>query len=172
VVPAAGGKVSRVTDSEPEKRNPSWSRDGTHIYYSTYVDGFAIWRVPIEGGQPEKVTPTSALLAEESPDGKWLYYRGSFHGKLGIWRMPVDGGEPTAVVAGTSDLALVNKRGICVVTRKRFGFLRAGTDRLAEFGSRPDGYEGGLAVSPDGQWLLYTALVLQQRDVKLVENFR
>ena len=63
-----GGPPRRLTDSPGIDALADWSKDGKWIYYtSTNGPDFNIWRLPANGGVPEKVTrhggfqPQSAL---------------------------------------------------------------------------------------------------------------
>jgi Tol biopolymer transport system component len=63
---------------------PSWSADGTQIYFASNKEqGWNIWRQPAAGGEPVQVTRGGGVLQGESPDGKWLYY---IRSRSGIWR--------------------------------------------------------------------------------------
>ena len=57
---------------------PTWSPDGTHVYYSAVVDDehWAIWRVSVAGGPPQKVTTTnSGVQACEVPGTSQIVYQ-------------------------------------------------------------------------------------------------
>ena len=78
---------------------------------------------------------------------------------------------------GYLDLAIVDK-GIYFVPFQdaassfSIQFLDLQTNqirRIAGF-ERPAG--GGLAISPDGQWILYTLIDQEGAELRLVENFR
>ncbi len=67
------------------------------IYTSAGV-GSALWRVPLAGGEPERLTDGYARFATVSPDGKWLagqfdvQTNGRQTLKVGI--IPMTGGKP------------------------------------------------------------------------------
>ncbi len=76
---------------------PFYSRDGRYIYYSSNNDGaYRIWRVPREGGPPERITEAVASNADESPDGSVLYY--SSNGQ--VYRMALADRRPELVFEG------------------------------------------------------------------------
>ena len=53
---------------------PSWSRDGRWIYYGSRRGGIQVWKVAVQGGAPIQVTRNGGVIAEESTDGRFLYY--------------------------------------------------------------------------------------------------
>jgi len=55
------------------ERNANISPDGRWVYYNTAID-LKLWKVPIEGGEPVKVTDQYALYPALSPDGKLIAY--------------------------------------------------------------------------------------------------
>jgi len=56
-VPAAGGEARRLTTDDEPDEDPFWSRDGRHVYFTSYREGtLALWRVPASGRAPERVT--------------------------------------------------------------------------------------------------------------------
>ena len=95
----------RLTDTESEDRNGSFSRDGQRIYFSSNRGGtWEIWQMPAEGGAAEQLTRDGGFIAHESLDGGTLYYV-----KLdqpGIWRMPIAGGEAEHVNCRSRHLRL------------------------------------------------------------------
>lgn len=54
---------------------------------------FALWKVPLAGGEPTKVLDRGAYIAETtiSPDGKYMTFTGAFDGDLEIYRANLDG---------------------------------------------------------------------------------
>src|SRR5262245_20909156 len=57
---------------------PSVSHDGRWVYFSSKRSGEPhVWRAPIEGGTPQEIVPEISYYAEESQDGKYLYYSGT-----------------------------------------------------------------------------------------------
>ncbi len=54
---------------------------------------FALYRVPVEGGKPERILQKNGYVAENtiSPDGKYMTFTGSFDGDLEIYRSNLDG---------------------------------------------------------------------------------
>ncbi len=62
-IDAAGGSLRRLTQGPFHESFPSWSRDGRWIYYrEDRADGSDIFRIPAEGGIPERVSRHGAFI--------------------------------------------------------------------------------------------------------------
>ena len=114
--------------------------------------------------------------------GKFVYYaKGPDVG--GLWKVAVNGGEETTVLDLPSHLwgywALVND-GIYFVEARAsplpaLRFLSFGTGRVShvvDLVGKPIAHWPGMAISPDGKWLLYTQVDHRSVDIMLVDNFR
>jgi Tol biopolymer transport system component len=76
---------------------PSWSRDGTSVYFESLRTGRPeIWKAPATGDQAVQVTRNGGHLAFESADGRTLYCTKGEHAE--IWQMPVAGGAESKIV--------------------------------------------------------------------------
>jgi Tol biopolymer transport system component len=169
-----------MTTDPANDGNPSWSGDGRWIYFDSIRTGEQqVWKIPEAGGDAIQVTRDGGFAPLESPDGKCIYYTKALIG-TSIWRLPVEGGQATKLLENLSELrnlVIVNK-GIYFVPGQRTAsdssiqFLNLATNqtrRVANFG-KP--LEGGLALSPDGRWILYTQIDQSDYELRLVENFR
>ena len=69
-----GSNPVQLTFSNSESHWPQFSADGKFIVYEHFEAGVTatLWRVPIEGGTPAKVTDGFAVRPTVSPDGKSL----------------------------------------------------------------------------------------------------
>jgi hypothetical protein len=138
------------------------------------------------------------LGAFESLDGKYLYFSkwgGSvFWPGDGIWKVPVGGGEETRVLDRRVDcfnwkvaregiyfLSFTSIRGSEAVWPNVYGgeqwsieLLSPETGKVTQFFSQRSSanHVEGLAVSPDGQWILYSEQPPWEARIMLVENFR
>jgi Tol biopolymer transport system component/DNA-binding winged helix-turn-helix (wHTH) protein len=177
------GGPARLLPTIPGADNltPSWSRDGKWLYFASNRDSepFQLWKLPIQGGAPIKLTKHGGMSGVESSDGRFLYY--SKYEAGGIWRMPLQGGEETEVleeVPGSSwpDWALTSK-GIYFlkfnktsrVTIQFFDFATRKTATVWTLDKEPD---WGLALSPDGKSILYIQGEFAESNIMLVKNFR
>jgi len=70
---------------------PSVSPDGKWVVYRSLGDElWAIWKVPIDGGTPSRLTDRSANWLAVSPDGKWVAC--SYDGSVAL--IPTEGWPP------------------------------------------------------------------------------
>jgi serine/threonine protein kinase/Tol biopolymer transport system component len=55
---------------------PTWSHDARWVYFDSAASGSGeVWKVPIGGGEPLRVTQHGGSVGVESLDGRLLYYR-------------------------------------------------------------------------------------------------
>ena len=91
----------------------------------------------------------------------------------------MEGGQAAKVFENLSDLRnlVIVRKGIYFVPQKGTGlgssiefldFATNHTKRVASFGKPSD---WGLALSPDGRWILYTQVDQAGAELRLVENF-
>jgi Tol biopolymer transport system component len=187
VVSASGGMPRRVTTGLNEDRITSWSRDGRWIYVSSQGE---MWKAPVGGGgRPVQVTHGGGSRAEESPDGKFLYYTRRAGppgpgGRGSLWRLPVGGGEEIEVAPSLAPQGgyEITERGVYYLLAAAEGGRAVHFYDFAARSSRlvatlpadktPFRGAGGFSVSPDGRYLLYTQVDQRGSDLVLVENFR
>jgi Tol biopolymer transport system component len=183
VMSAEGGQPRRLTLDDPTVAAPTWSKDGKWIYFGSKRSGaWQVWRLPSAGGHAVQVTKKGGFAAQESRDGKTLYYakRIQFPGWRkygGLWKVPVEGGQETLVLkeleAGMFDCWAVTGEGICFYsdhtgTIDFFGFA---TRRITQI-AKPEKQGGPLTVSPDGRWILFSQVDVHTSHIMMVENFR
>jgi eukaryotic-like serine/threonine-protein kinase len=180
VISSEGSEPRRVTEGTWDDIVPSWSRDGKWIYFCSNRSGdWELWKVPGEGGQAVRLTNNGGFEAKESKDGTWLYY--SKLAEDGIWKMPAKGGTATLVLNRKSgrDWALTDQ-GICFIdlaakphpTINLYNFDTQGVARIGAVAKPLPELNSGLAVSPDGHWILYPQVDRAESHIMLVENFR
>jgi Tol biopolymer transport system component len=107
-----GSDMKQVT-SDDECEEPALSPDGTFIVYSRYTkDGPALWRIPVQGGEPIRLTDDAASWPAISPDGKFIacqWGRDVDYAKRGIAVLPIDGGTPIRFFSVALRAALYNR---------------------------------------------------------------
>jgi Tol biopolymer transport system component len=113
-----------------------------------------------------------------SPDGRDLYYVKN-GGADGLWKVSVDGGEEARVADNVFRYNFfVTREGVYYIPAASAGgvssvrFLNFATGATAEIVKIEKPVDLGLAVSPDGRYLLFTQVDYQGQDLMLVENFR
>jgi dipeptidyl aminopeptidase/acylaminoacyl peptidase len=183
VINAEGGNLRRITTETSDDVVPSWSRDGRWIYFASYRSGGdeQVWKVPAEGGEAVQITKKGGFAAFESPDSKFVYY--TKFDSSGLWRVPVEGGEEIMVLnqpkAGYWGYWAVADDGIYFVDpdakpQAAIEFFSFATSRVTQVGAldkSPYKWVAGLAVSPDGRWILYSQIDQIDNNIVLVENF-
>ncbi len=97
LIPATGGTPQPLTSGTGDDRLPHWSRDGQWVYFSSNRgEQWDIWKQPVAGGAPRQVTTAGGLNAQESLDGKTLYYVKV--GEPGLWRRSWQTGEEQQII--------------------------------------------------------------------------
>ncbi|MCX8090515.1 MAG: PDZ domain-containing protein [Verrucomicrobiae bacterium] len=79
IVPVTGGLPRRITHHGAPDRLVNWYPDGRHLLFATtmtsYKDRFnQLYRVPVEGGLPEKLPMPYGEFGAIAPDGRTLAY--------------------------------------------------------------------------------------------------
>jgi len=181
VIDSNGGTPHRLTNDPANDGNPSWSRDGRWIYFDSARTGQQqVWKLPANGGEPVKVTFDGGYAPVESPDGRFIYYLKSLF-NTDVWRISIDGGQSTKVLEGLTEyrnLAVLESGLVFVPSRNAsslqvLSFASGKISPLANF-DRPItfGAVGGLAVSQDRRWILYTQFQQAGTELMLVDGFR
>jgi len=182
-IDAEGGRPQQITKNPRNQNLPTWSRDGRTIYYADVGEaGRDLWRVPVSGGTAVQITREgTGSFGIESEDGKSVLYQ-QRSGESPVMMMPLTGGPARQLVKCAKSTAFAsNAQGVyyveCgsdVAPAVHVMNPSTGQDRLL---GRLEGYTPkysphGLAVSPDGQTILYNRLVNDSADLMLIENFR
>jgi Tol biopolymer transport system component len=185
VVDAGSGRTRRLTFEPALDGVASWSHDGRWIYFTSTRAGAIpdIWRVPAEGGEATRITRHGGIRAQESPDGKSLYYadrpRDGLAGASKLMQVPVGGGPEMALLGGlTTFWWSVADTGIFFITREpgfdaidRYNFNDHKVVRLGQLAQRAVPTSSQLNVSREGRWALVAQRQIQT-DLMLVENFK
>jgi len=169
VMPSAGGAARRLTTHPLEDSSPRFSTDGKWVYFSSTRTGrLEVFKIPFDGSAPEiQITRQGGQTMAESPDGLWLYY---FKPGFGLWRMPVNGGSETKVLDTTN----WNFAGNQIVYRNmdRLRSYDITTGKISDITAADPKMQGGLSVTPDRKWLLYTRNDQDAADVLVLDHFR
>lgn len=184
VINSNGGQPRRLTTEASEDIVPSWSHDGRWIYFTSNRSGrLQVWKMPADGGQAEQMTKQGGFEPIASADGAWLYFTQD-RGSSAIWRLPVAGGEESLLFdfhqKSQSRMWAIGQDGIYFAVtespvRSAIKFYQFGSGAIrtiVESESVLPGGVTGLALSPDGKWLLYPQIMQRGSDLMMVENFR
>ena len=185
VISARGGNPIRLTTHPVDDTVPSWSQDGEWMYFASRRSGrHEVWKVSVGGGEPIQVTQDGGFWAFESTDGKFVYYTRDNQVRSSLWKVPVGGGEETQVLESVySRNFSVTPQGIYFIQAPDIDypdrsyllrFFDFASERVETITSLPTSvaFWGGISVSPDGRFMLYTQVDQSRSDLMLVENFR
>jgi dipeptidyl aminopeptidase/acylaminoacyl peptidase len=94
MVSVDGGTPRRMTNHPADDDEPSFSRDGKWIYFTSNRTGRPeVYRMPFAGGREEQITTAGGSLAQESSDGRTIYYALTNSPLSTLMEMPVSGGK-------------------------------------------------------------------------------
>lgn len=192
VVRADGGSLRRLTNEPSAEVLPVWSRDGQWIYFGSDRSGnWKIWRMPAAATMTDHHAEPITKGVGYGPiatDEQFLYYTrssgvpGRGTNEPGVWRVPLDGGDEVQVVdRGLPGTLSVISDGIVNFAPQSqpsptidFYSFATGkwTNLLSIDRANAASFAGRLAVSPDGQWVIYSRTDRTVNDIMLVENFR
>lgn len=166
-IPVNGGEPQLIPTGFAARINNDHgiSPDGTRLVISdqTETGRSLIYTLPIEGGDPEKITTRGPSYWHGwSPDGKTLTYCAERNGNYDIYTIPVSGGVEKRLTSeeGLDDGPEYSPDGQYIY----FNSVRTGTMqiwRMKPDGSDPeqittDEYNDWFAhPSPDGRWIVY-----------------
>jgi Tol biopolymer transport system component/DNA-binding winged helix-turn-helix (wHTH) protein len=181
-VAVSDGTVKRLTDQQLSNSiEPSWSRDGRWIYFGDDRTGrFEVDRIPVGGGATEQLTHNGGLHAEESVDRKWVYYSKDAESPSSIWRVPRDGGQETLMIDGLSYSTnfMPTEKGIYFISAEHewgpanVEFYDFATARRKVLFAVQKPFTWGLALSPDGRWLVHGLEDHVSSNLMLIEDLR
>ena len=174
---ASGSGLRQITSDPGDDMQPSWSRDGRHIYFTSNRTGREeIWRIPADGGGPEEqLTQQGGTFAFES--GAMLYYKRANQ----LLGRPIGGGEERLILPCVPNFGYaVVKEGIVhhdcsqnfgASARQTLYLWEEATGRRRAIGSVEAAWIYGLTVSPDGKYIVYGCGIATS-DLMMIENFR
>jgi dipeptidyl aminopeptidase/acylaminoacyl peptidase len=177
----APGAVPRLVRGSDRCGYLAWSPDGRAIYYSSDRSGNAqIWKIPPEGGSPTQVTTQGGRVPGIPPGGSHLFYlRVGGPGENHLYRVPLSGGASEKVLEFVDAYSLAQtgvafkyyRPGLSPIGPflQFFSFATGTTERLPE---PPKPLRYGVAISPDGDFLVYSQADYQTSELMVVENFR
>jgi WD40 repeat protein len=166
-IPVTGGNPELIPTGFAKRINNDHgiSPDGKRLVISdgTETGSSQIYTLPIEGGDPERVTRLDPSYWHGwSPDGRTLCYCAERNGNFDVYTIPVEGGHETRLTTaeGLDDGPEYSPDGKYIY----FNSVRTGTMqiwRMKADGSEQeqistDEYNDWFAhPSPDGKWIVY-----------------
>ncbi|HZO51631.1 MAG TPA: hypothetical protein VFB63_02895 [Bryobacteraceae bacterium] len=188
--------IANVSGGEPRRLTPptevvswgNWSRDGRWIYFGSNRSGsFQIWKIDPNGEHAVQVTRNGGFEAQESPDGKYLYFTEKRPGEpsgrrfaVRLMRVPVGGGEEIPVIPQVHTMHWsVTDKGIFHYLpgppRRSIKLYRFDTGTIEPAGDLLEQklpLEGDLSVSRDGRWLFMSHIERDSSDLMVIDHFR
>ena len=178
VVPTGGGAARRVTFDESDLTGVDWTARGRALVFSSdRAGGYSLWRVGVEGGEPQLVAggaarlkhPVSARTVDRVAYESWNY-------EINLWEVALAGqvGQGRPVVA-TSELWNLYPQLSPDGTTLAYVSTQSGTHelwlaagdgtsprQLTDFGSEARALARGTSVrpprwSPDGRRIVFAA---------------
>jgi Tol biopolymer transport system component len=188
IVNVSGGEPKQLTPAMELVGWGNWSHDGKWIYFGSNRSGtLQIWKMDPNGDNSVQITRNGGLEAQESPDGKYLYYTEKrpkeFSGlkfPVRLMRVPVSGGEEIPVIPEVRTLHWsVTDKGIYHYfpgppcrSIKLYRFDTGATEHAGDLPEQTAPIEGGLSVSRDGRWLFMSHVERDSADLMVMHHFR
>jgi Tol biopolymer transport system component/tRNA A-37 threonylcarbamoyl transferase component Bud32 len=181
--------VADVAERKPRKLvtnisdlvQPSWSRDGKWIYFRSDEPGrVGVYRCPASGGDAVLLSKDiDGFNPQESFDGKAIYFA-SRADKSTLKRVVLPGQPGTE--SEVDGLPRLRDSGLWTLSPGGIYFVPAEaprTLRYFDFATRQirrifdvdKDFGGGLSISPDGRWILYSQHGDLSGDIMLVDHF-
>jgi Tol biopolymer transport system component len=167
---ADGTEVRVLAPSLDIRGTPSWSPDGKWIAVAAIQeDGSRLFKVPIDGGQPVRVTQGVADSPVWSPDGSLIVYAEPVASSTYPIRAVTPEGTPrplpdlVALRGGDRYRFLPNSKAIVLllgdILRQDFWLFDLATNQLRRMTQMQQGYSTtGFDVSPDGKQIIFDRL--------------
>jgi Tol biopolymer transport system component len=176
-VAAETGRVTRLTNDSADDILPTWSRDGKWIYFSSSRDsGLQLYKMPGSGGPATLVVPRGVVMAQESADGRWLWFADWPGG--GVYRMPIRGGEITRLIDRIPDATgyVASTGGVYYwggnAAHPELRYLDLQTRRDELVFQPPLPASTNLTMSPDGRRLCFPLVERNSQELMMIENWK
>lgn len=184
IIDATGGIPQQATHSDYDEIAPSWSADGTSLYYGSNQTGaWQVWEQERATGKTTQITQDGGYIAHATPDGKALYL--TKNSVPAIYRYSLEDASYRAVTD-----TLTNQNADSFVTGRsglyytawdlstgvfRFYLLPYEEEDPLELAHFPRNlyfyyYQWGMAVSPDERALIVSHIDQGESNLMLADN--
>ena len=124
-------------------RSPSsiaFTRDGTAILMNAQDVGHrTLWRVPLDGGEPEKLVAEGSIYGFDDAGGNIVFSRNSLVAPVELYVFDTNAGETRRL----TDFGARTLAGVTMGEFEQFSFDGAGNDTVYGFVVKPAGFERG-----------------------------
>jgi Tol biopolymer transport system component len=161
--------------------HPSWSHDGKWIYFLSDPQAPRLYRCPAEGGDAVMLSSELAYGFYESFDEEAIFFVDGWT-DTNLKKVSGNHGGAASSVLGMpplkdASLWTVVRRGIYFVPAdaprsiRYFDLSTRQVRHITDVDRDFNSTNGGLSVSPDGRWLLYSQVDQKNSDILFVNNF-
>jgi Tol biopolymer transport system component len=168
----------QVKTDSPNLALPAWSEDCQWLFASDGHDN--LYRLSSQGGPTTRISDKGSWFSIVK-DGK-VFFNTRETNNVALWSKPMGGGEEERLKGmpnlDASASWTATARGIYYTSSSSrptainfYDFSSRSAKRLFSL-PQPPTPGGGLSVSPDGRWLLYTQTDDAQNDIMLAEGFQ
>ncbi|GAB1472056.1 hypothetical protein MASR2M66_29340 [Chloroflexota bacterium] len=159
------GDVTQLTERLGNLNGPEISPDGSWIAFKlSTASSNQIWLMNRDGTNPHPVPNAFGWDPTWSPDGNYILFASDMQGGVQLYRIRLDGSELLKIsnlpaIRGRSDWS---PNGEFIVTYsgeswKRDVYIMNADGSNARMLTPTGGNSQGPSISPDGQWLVFTA---------------
>ena len=178
IVNVDGGPPKQFPTGTPNASSPFWSADGHWIYFNTERPN-AIWKAPVDGGSPVRLTPDGEgrTWPQEAVELNRIFYSkgdGS-HGQT--WSASADGGDERPVSKMPPDaFGALARNGVYFISGSprhfTLDFFDFTNQHVRTITALPGLFVSwGPNLSSDGHTLFFTGIEHSEGDLILVEGF-
>ena len=160
---------------------PNWSRDGKWIYFYSGHDGggYQLWKMPMSGGSPVRVTTKGGVYGIESRDGRFLFTPNLASAGSGKNRWIAARNHACRLTFVIGIAGTLTRDGIYFLNLdfapngkiEFFDFAQGQSTPILHL-DKPVSLFGGLAVSPDGKSIIFGLNELNESYIMVMKNFR
>lgn len=183
IIDDSGTGTYQLTKGSSNDMSPTWSADGSAIYFASDRSGsWELWKKPINGNNAVRVTNTGGYYGIESVDGQSLFF--TQHRRAGLWKLNLNSMEEELIIPELSSLDwgnwVVTENGVYFFNRKQsagpssvsfYEFSSGQTESVVQINNSVPVLDPSIAISPDQKQLLIGLITGYQGDLIMVEDF-